>query len=95
VDALLRRDLFTTLKVLASSTADTSVILFCDTNAATEYTRISCDLLKYRETCSDLENALIRKYGFTLKTGVTVGLDSGHEKYVVNLIRDTNIGNTY
>ena len=42
--------------------------LCCGTNS-TEYTKICFDLLKYWETCSELEKEVITKYGFTLETG--------------------------
>jgi hypothetical protein len=66
-----------------------TLTLYCTTNS-TEYARICCDIIKAWETASDLDKALIRRYGFTLQTEneVNVGLDFGHEKFV-NIVRDT------
>jgi hypothetical protein len=57
---------------------------------AYNYVHIFTELLKYWATCSEAEEDLIRKYGFTLETpnGAFVGIDYGHEKYV-RLVRDS------
>jgi len=58
-----------------------SLPVFCAAHA-TEYVHISCDLLQWWAMASELEKGLVRKYGFTLRTGrgVNVGVDFAFEK---------------
>jgi hypothetical protein len=57
---------------------------------ATNYTKLSFDLIQVWAKCSEAEKEFITRYSFTLTTAndVNVGLDFAHKKYV-NSIRDT------